>query len=108
MLIISLFLACANGEDYTEGYTQQRCKEHSVLTWEHEGDGVSRVPEQRNSLLEYKAPLAVPVECHHVATHVYGCDKGLKRTSTLGDVRIGNFVEGHEHGSEEGVHHNRD
>lgn len=107
MLIISLFLACANCENNAQSYTQQRSKEHAVLAREHEGDGVSRVPEQRNGLLKDKTPLTVPVEGHHVATHVDRGDECLERATTLCDVGICNLMEGHEHGGEEGVHHNR-
>ena len=77
MLIIRLFLACADGENHTKSYAQQRCKEHAVLAWEHEGDGVGRIPEQRNGLLKDKSPLTLPVECRDKAAHRDGLKESL-------------------------------
>ena len=108
MLIIRLFLASADCENHTESYTQQGCKEHTVLAWKHKRDGVGGVPEQWNGLLKYEAPLAVPVEGRDKAAHWDRLEECLNRASALCDMCIGNLVEGHKHGCKEGVHHHRD
>ena len=108
LLIIRLFLARTDCEDYAECHAQQGRKEHAVLARKHEGDGVSRIPEERNGLLKNKSPLAVPVECRDKATHGNGGDERLERAAALRDMCVGNLMECHKHGREEGVHHHRD
>lgn len=108
MLIISLFLLKTYCQDYAQRYAQECCKQYTQLAGEHKGDGVSRIPEERNGLLEDKAPLHIPVDALDKALHRDRRDKSLQRATALGDMSIGNLVEGHKDGGKEGVHHNRD
>jgi len=57
-------------QQHTECYTEQCREQHPLFGREQEGNGVSRIPEQRDGLLEYEAPLAIPIEAHHVAAHI--------------------------------------
>ena len=77
MLIISLFLFKTDSQDYAQRNAQECCKQYTQLAGEHKGDGVRRVPEERNGLLKDKAPLHIPVDALDKALHRYRRDKSL-------------------------------
>ena len=67
-----------------------------------------RKPEQGYRLLEHELPLYTPIQSLHNLAHRYGTEQATQGTTGHQDMRVGDFVERHEHGRKNTVHGNGD
>ena len=68
-----------DGQQDTQGDTEQGGEQDTSLAGEQEGNRMRRDPEERDRLLEDKVPLRVPVQVGDNACHGDWCHQSPKR-----------------------------